>query len=92
MRFWINQEPADNGLLGVYSPHNIFMVQDLAYDKHRKFRFRSYVESHEYRKIKNEMEEQTFSGICLCPTGNFPGKYQIFPLKTGCLITINQEI
>ena len=35
----------------MYYPHNIFMFQDLAYDKHCKFIFGSYVESHEYCKI-----------------------------------------
>ena len=37
------------------------MGQVLAYEKHCKFRFGSYVESHEDRKITNNMEEQTIS-------------------------------
>ena len=47
------------------------MVQDIAYDKHCNLIFGYYVESHEDRKITNNTEEQTVSGICLGPVANF---------------------
>ena len=53
------------------------MVQDLAYEKHYKFRFGSCVESHEDRNTTNGMEEQTVSVIWLGPTENFQGSYKI---------------
>ena len=56
---WINQEPLENGVSGVYSPRNIIMGRYLDYDKHCKFRFGSCVEAHEDSKISNDMEEQT---------------------------------
>ena len=71
----------------MYYPHNIFMFQDLAYDKHCKFIFGSYVESHEYCKIINNMEELTVSGICLGITAKFQGSYKIFSLNMGRVVT-----
>ena len=68
------------------------MGQNLVYDKHCKFRFRSYVEDHEDCKITNNMEEQTVSGICLGPTLKFQGRYKIFSLNTGCVVTCKQKI
>ena len=53
---WLNQEPSDNGVLDLYFPLNIIMGQDIDYDKHCKFRFSSYVEAHEDRKISKDME------------------------------------
>ena len=68
------------------------MGQYLAYDKHCKFRFGSYVRSHEYRKITNNMEEQKFSGIFLGPAANFQESYEIFSLKMGRVVTRKQKI
>ena len=89
---WLNQEPLENGVSGVYSPKNIIMGQDLDYDKHCKIIFGFYVEAHEDRNIPNDMEEQTVSGICLVPTAKFQGSYQIFSLKTGRVVTRKQKI
>ena len=87
-----NQEPSENGVSGVYYLQNIILGQDLAYDKHCKFRFGAYVESHEDHHITNNMEEQTVSGICLGPNANFQGRYKIFSLKTGRVVTLKQKI
>ena len=76
----------------MYSPKNIIMDQDLAYEKHCKFIFGSYVEDNEYCKITNNMKEQIVSGICLGPTANFQGRYKIFFLNTGCVVTRKQKI
>ena len=76
---WINQAPSYNGVSDVYSPQNIIMGQDLAYDKHCKFRFGSYVEAHEDRKIANETEERTVSCIYPGPLQNFRGAITYFP-------------
>ena len=54
---WFNQNPPENWVLDMYSPQNIIMVQDLAYDKHWNFRFGSYVEAEKDRKITNGLEE-----------------------------------
>ena len=67
----------------MYSPLNIIMGQDVTYDKHCKFIFGSYVESHDNCKITNYVDEQTVNGICLEITTNFQGSYKIFSLKTG---------
>ena len=92
MGIWINQEQSDNGVQDVYSPQNIIMVQDVDYDKHRSFRFGSYVEAYEYRWITNNMEEQTVSGVLLDPTAKFQGSYKISYLKTGRVLTCKQKI
>ena len=52
---YLDQEPSENGVSNVYYPPNIIMGQDLAYENHCKFRFRSYVESHEDCNITNVM-------------------------------------
>ena len=51
----INQKPSNNGVPDVYYPYNIIMVQDIAYEKHCKLRFGSFVESHGDFKITNNM-------------------------------------
>ena len=71
----------------MYYPQNIIMEKYLSYDKHWKFIFGSYVESHEYRKITNGMEELIVSDIWLGPTENFQGSNKIFSLKTGRMVT-----
>ena len=73
---WLNQEPSENGVSDVYSLQNIIMIQDLDYDNHCKFISRSYVESHEYYKINNDMEERIVGGIFMVPTANFQGRYK----------------
>ena len=67
------------------------MGQDLAYEKYCKFRFQYYVESHEYGKIKNGMEELTVSGICLGITAKFQGSYKIIFSNTGRVVTRKQK-
>ena len=67
----------------MYSTQNIIMGQDFSYDKHGKFIFGSYVESHKDCKISNGMKEQAVSGICLGTTANFQGSDKVFSLKTG---------
>ena len=89
---WLNQELYENGVSDVYSPQNIFMVQDLAFEKHCKFRLRYYVYDHDYHNITNNTEEQKVSGICLGPTAKFQGSCKIFSLKTGRVVTRNQKI
>ena len=59
----------------------------IAYDKHCNFKFRSYVEFREDLKVTNDIEEKTFSSICLVPTANFQGIYKIFSLNIGRVIT-----
>ena len=78
MGLCINQKLSDNGVSDVYYPKYIIMGQDLAYDKHCKFWFRYYVESHEDCKITNNMEEKTVGGIYMGPTANFQGIYKTF--------------
>ena len=59
------------------------MGQYISYDKHFKFRFGYYVESHEYCNITNCVEEQTISGIFLGPTANLQGSYKLCFLRQG---------
>ena len=68
------------------------MGQDLAYDKNCEFRFGSYVESHGYFKITNDMKKQTVSVICLVPTANLKWSYKIFSLNTGRVVTRKHKI
>ena len=76
---WLNQEPLDNGVSGVYYSRNIIMGKDLSYNKHYNFIFGSYVEAHDCPKITNNTEEQTVSGICLGPTAKFQRSYKYVP-------------
>ena len=92
VRIWTNQEPLDNGVPDVYCPRNIIMGKDLACDKHCKFILGSYVEAHKYRKITNNMMEQTVSGICVGPTTNFQEICKIFSLNTGRVVTRKQKM
>ena len=88
----INQEPLDNGVSYVYSPHNIITGQDIAHEKHWRFRFGYYVEDHEDLKITNKPYDQRVSDISLGPTANFQGSYKINSLKTGRVVTGKNKI
>ena len=76
---WLNQEPYDNGVLDVSYPSNITMDQNIAYDKHYKVRFGSYVESHEDHKITNYMEEKQSVLFAWVPMKTFRGAIKYFP-------------
>ena len=89
---WFNQDPSYNGVSYVYYPQNIIMGQYLAYDKHCKFRFGSYVETNDGYEINDNTEKRTVSGICLGTTRNFQGSYKIFSLKTGRVVTRKHNI
>ena len=72
--------------------HKKNIDQDLADDKNCKFRFGSYVEAHEDRKIANNVEAQTVSVIFLVPTSNFQGSYKLFSLNMGRVVIHKQKI
>ena len=71
VELWLNQEPSSNGVTDFYSPRNIIIGHNPAYNKNYKFSFGSSVEAHNNRKIINNMNELTVSGIFLEPTANF---------------------
>ena len=68
------------------------MVQYIDYYKHCKLVFGSYVEFHEDCKIIDGIEERLVGGIWLGTVENFQGRYKIFPLNMGVLVTLKQKI
>ena len=68
------------------------MGHNLVYDNNYKFIFVSYVESHDDNNITNDMEELTVSGICRRPTANIQGRYKIWSLLTGHVVTCKHNI
>ena len=57
-----------------------------------KIQFRAYTQVHEDRNVTNTLEERTQGAICLRPTGNLQGTYNLFSMRSGKKITCGQFI
>ena len=68
------------------------MGRDLVNYKNCKFRFGSHAKSHDENKTTTSTEEQTMSRIWLGQIENFQGRYKIFFLRTGRVVTRKHKI
>ena len=55
-----------------------------------KLHFGVYAQVHKDRNVTNTLEERTQGSICLGPTGNLQGTYNLFFLRSGNKITRRQ--
>ena len=80
---WLNGGPNENGISQVYSPREIVTGRTLEYKLHCKANFGQYVHAHHDPDKTNGMQNRTFPGIYLGPTGNMQGTVKVLDLNTG---------
>ena len=57
--------------------------KDFDWKKICKLYFGPYTQVHKYRNLNNTLEERTQGEICLGPTGNLEGTYNLFSIGSG---------
>jgi len=85
--FWLNSFPQQNGIHATISPRAIMTGQKIAYDKHCKLEFGTYVQTHE--KHNNSMDSRTTRAIALRPSGDEQGGHYFLSLHTAKRILRN---
>jgi hypothetical protein len=79
--YWLNSFPNKNGISNALSPHTIITGQNVDYNRHCKYQFGQYVQTHEQHD--NTMIPRTIGALALRPTGNAQGNFYFFSLSTG---------
>jgi hypothetical protein len=82
--FWLNAFPHPNGVSDTLSPREIVTGQRVNFNRHCKFEFGEYVQTHE--KHDNSMVPRTIGALAMRPTGNIQGNHYFFSLSTGRLV------
>ena len=82
--YWLNSFPHPNGVSDDLSPHTIITGQTVDFNRHCKYEFGEYVQTHEQHD--NSMAPRTIGALALRPTGNAQGNYYFFSLSTGRVI------
>ena len=84
---WINAFPPKGGVSETLSPRHIMTGQQFDYNKHCKWAFGEYGQTHEENNPPNSQAARAIGAICLGPTGNLQGSYKFLNLRTGQKIT-----
>jgi hypothetical protein len=79
--YWLNAFPHPLGISQTLSPRQIITGQTIDYNRHCKYEFGQYVQTHEDHD--NSMHTRTVGALALRPTGNQQGNYYFFSLTTG---------
>ena len=79
--FWLNSFPHANGVSHTISPREVVTGLRIDYNKHCKYEFGEYVQTHE--EHTNGMEPWTIGALALFPTGNRQGGVYFLSLLTG---------
>jgi hypothetical protein len=82
--YWINSFPHPNGVSDNISPRTIITGQTVDFNRHCKYEFGQYVQTHE--EHDNSMAPRTIGALALRPTGNAQGNYYFFSLSTGRIL------
>jgi hypothetical protein len=82
--FWLNSFPVANGVSDTQSPAAIVSGRKLDYNRHCKYEFGDYVQTHE--EHDNSMQPRTIGALALRPTGNAQGNWYFMSLSTGRVI------
>jgi hypothetical protein len=82
--FWLNVFPHADGVSSTMSPREIVTGQALDFNRHCRFEFGEYVQTHEAHD--NSMAPRTVGALALRPTGNAQGSYYFFSLKSSLLL------
>ena len=85
--YWLNAFPAFNGISDEQSPKTLVTGQQLDYNRHCKYEFGQYVQTHEPHD--NSMEPRTQGALALRPTGNQQGGHYFLNLLSGRVINRN---
>ena len=80
---WINAEPNNNGITQVYSPSEIITGRTLDFNLHCKAKFCAYTHVHIGVNKTSGMQNRTFPGIYLGPTGNMQNTVKVLDLNAG---------
>ena len=83
----LNMFPAKGGVSPYLSPYTIITGKAVDYEKDLKVPFGTSVQATKESKPYNTPEPRTIDGICLGPTTNMQGGYEILALPTGRVIT-----
>ena len=78
--FWLNSFPSNGGVSKTLSPRTIITGQHIDYNRHCKYDFGEYVQTHEPHD--NSMQPRTVGALALGPTGNNQGTYKFFSLSS----------
>jgi hypothetical protein len=83
--FWLNSFPHPNGVSAELSPRTIITGQAVDFNRHCKYEFGEYVQTHEQHD--NSMAPRTIGALAMRPTGNAQGNYYFFSLSTDGSLT-----
>ena len=75
---FLDDFPPKSGLAKTYSPRTIMTDKYLDWKKICKLHSGAYVQVHEDKNVTNMIEDITQGAICLGPTGNVQGTYNLF--------------
>ena len=79
--FWLNGMPPKDSFGNQLSPRTIITGQKLDYNRHCRFQFGEYVQTHEQHD--NSMNPRTVGELALRPTGNAQGSFYFMSILTG---------
>ena len=85
--FWLNSFPQPNAARGPISPCTLLTGVKLDFNKHCKYQFGEYVQTH--KEHDNTMAPRTVGALALRPTGNVKGSFYFFSFSLGRVITQN---
>jgi hypothetical protein len=85
--FWWNALPVRNGVSDTMSPRTIVTGKAISYDRHCRYEFGEYVQTHE--KTTNGMEPRTIGALATRPTGNAQGTWHFVSISSGRVIARN---
>ena len=85
--YWLNSFPHNNGISRTLSPRYIMMGEHVDYNRHCKYEFGDYLQTHEPHD--NTMAARTVGAIALRPTGNSQGGFYVMSLVTGRVLNRN---
>ena len=79
--FWLNGMPPKDSFGNQLSPRTIITGQKLDYNRHCRFQFGEYVQTHEQHD--NSMNPRMVRALALHPTGNAQGSFYSMSISTG---------
>ena len=79
--FWLNGVPPNDSFGNGLSPRTIVTGQKLDYNRHCRYQFGEYTQTHEQHD--NSMNPRTVGALALRPTGNAQGSFYFMSISTG---------
>ena len=79
--FWLNGVPPNDSFGNGLSPRTIVTGQKLDYNRHCRYQFGEYAQTHEQHD--NSMNPRTVGALALRPTGNAQGSFYFMIISTG---------